>query len=117
MLAGLFIGSLFLVRLGDIYGRKKVLAISTLFSSVALAGLLIVNNMTLLYVFIFLFGLSGAPRYAIGYVYALELTTTNHEALYNMIAMVFDSFSLIILGTYFYFFKSMWPLIWVLNFV
>jgi len=41
LLAGFFFGSIFLVRLGDIIGRKKVVVVSTLVSSAALIGIML----------------------------------------------------------------------------
>lgn len=75
MLTGLLFGSIFIVRLGDIYGRKKVLIPSMLVSMLSLLLITYVNNKVSLMVFIFVFGIVAAPRYAMAYVYANELTT------------------------------------------
>jgi MFS family permease len=111
LLAGLFIGSIFVVRLGDIYGRKKVLIPSILVSLVSLLLITYVNNLTSLVIFTFIFGIVAAPRYALAFVYANELTTQKHEALYSMLSMIVDSSTIIVIGIYFYFFKTMQPLL------
>jgi MFS family permease len=106
MLAGLFVGSIFLVRLGDIFGRKKMLFVVVTFSSLTLLLMLMINNLAVLLICIFIFGMTASPRYALSFVYALELTTSDHEAFYSMLSMICDSSGLIVLGTYFYFVKD-----------
>lgn len=114
MLTGLLFGSIFLVRLGDIFGRKRILVIIVTISSIVLMGIIFTQNLLVLYMFIFLFGMTAAPRGALSFVYALELTTKRHEAFYSMLTMVCDSSGLIVLGTYFYFVKDMKPVIYAL---
>ena len=114
MLAGLFVGSIFFVRLGDIYGRKWVLTATVIISTIALFGVIIPTNLIMLYISVFIFGVTASPRYALSYVYALELTTKNHEAFYTMLSMQADSSAMIILGIYFYFCKDMIPILIVL---
>lgn len=94
------------MRLSDIIGRKKVVVASVLVGSVCLLGICLSPNITVLYIFIFIFGLSCAPR-GLSYVYALELTTKDKESIYATIAMLFDSSCMIILGIYFYIFRNM----------
>lgn len=114
MLTGLLFGSIFLVRLGDIFGRKKILVVIVTISSFVLMGIIFAQNLLALYIFIFLFGMTAAPRGALSFVYALELTTKKHEAFYSMLTMVCDSSGLMVLGTYFYFVKDMKPIIYAL---
>eukprot|EP00347_Sterkiella_histriomuscorum_P006682 403351837 len=111
LLIGQFLGSIFLMRLGDIFGRKYVVIISTLLGSVFMIGIIYSPNLNALYAFILLFGITLAPR-NLSYVYCLELTTHQNQSTYSMICMLFDSLGMIILGIYFSFFKSMTNLIW-----
>lgn len=110
LLAGFFFGSIFLVRLGDIIGRKKVVVVSTLVSSVCLVGILLSPSLITLFVCIFIFGLTCGPR-GLSFVYALELTTSEYEVVYSTVALAIDATCMLILGLYFYFFKSMIPLL------
>jgi MFS family permease len=110
LLSGWFVGSFFIVRLGDIYGRKTILVPCTVISIITLLLIAIGNNLIALKALIFVFGVMAAPRYSLSYVYANELTTAKHESLYSMISMVLDSSALIILGIYFTFIKDLKPL-------
>src|SRR5258708_1953992 len=96
MFSGLLIGSIFVSRLGDIYGRKHVLASVNFLSSVCLLGMLLVNEVYMLFTFIFTFGVTAAPRYSLAYVYASEIVSSSNESTYCMLAMIIDSLSMII---------------------
>ena len=114
MFSGLFVGSICISRLGDIVGRKKVLAVCVLVSSIALIIINLTTNLNVLLSFIFIFGLTAAPRYSLSYVYALEIVSTDHESFYAMLSMIIDSLAMIIFGIYFYYVKDIAPLIWAL---
>ena len=75
LLGGLLFGSIFIVRLGDLYGRKMILVPSVLISMVSLVLITYVKNLVCMSIFIFVFGVVAAPRYAMSFVYANELTT------------------------------------------
>ena len=83
MLAGYFFGSIFLVRLGDIVGRKMVTVVSSLAGVVALIGIIAAQNIIALFLFIFIYGLAIAPRSFMAYVWALELSPKAWEHFYS----------------------------------
>lgn len=58
--------------------------------------------------------MSASPRYALTFVYCLELTTKKHEAFYSTLALTFGSSGLVILGVFFYFVKDMKIIIYIL---
>jgi putative MFS transporter len=75
MLFGFFFGSVFFVRIGDKLGRKKVVLVSTIINTLALLVCQSLSfNLTTLYVFIFIFGLTIGPRCLLSYVLAVEMT-------------------------------------------
>lgn len=69
MFAGLFVGSILLTRLSDIFGRKVVLVSLVFSSSLIIVGLIFAPNLMSLYILIFAFGCTVAARYAIVYMY------------------------------------------------
>jgi MFS family permease len=107
MFTGLLFGSLFISRLGDIYGRKWILVGTVLVSTLSLLIINLTSSLYTLYGFIFIFGMSAAPRYSISYVYALELVSSEYETFYGMLCMTVDSISMILFGFYFYYIKDM----------
>jgi MFS family permease len=108
MLFGFFFGSVFFVRIGDSYGRKIVVLIS---SAVGTLSLLICEffspNLLTLYAFIFIFGLTIGPRCLLSYVLAIEMTPREIQSFYTSFAMFVDSACMVTLGLYFFYIKSM----------
>lgn len=76
MLTGLFLGSVFVSRLGDIIGRKPVLVASVLIGSLCLICMIVTTNLIVLHTSIFVFGVAASPRYSISYIYFSEIVTT-----------------------------------------
>lgn len=113
-MAGFFAGSIFVVRLGDIFGRKWVLVAVSFLSSVSLLLMALISNLTVVLVSVFVFGITATSRWSIAYVYAIELTTKEHQPLYAMMSMMFDSSAFVLIGTYFYFVKDMTPILYTL---
>jgi MFS family permease len=111
MFAGLMVGSILVSRLGDVYGRKPILAAVVFVSSVALLGILLVEELYVLFALIFVFGVTAAPRYSMAYVYASEIVSSDHESTYCMLSMIIDSFAMIVFGIYYYYVKTMYPLL------
>lgn len=106
MLAGFFFGSIFLVRLGDIYGRKSVALIFASVEIISLIGVLASMNIIYLFVSIFIYGLTIAPCCFLAYIWALEMTPSHLKKYCSAQAMIMDSICMLILGTWFYLFKN-----------
>ena len=117
MLSGFFFGSLFLVRIGDIIGRKPVILLSMFLAIISLIGIALANTLTLLLVFIFVYGLTMPPQSFLMFVLMNELTTTDKEIVWSSVAMLFDATGMLILGTYFAYFKNMDGIIYGLSFI
>ena len=66
------IGSLAFADLTDNYGRKQVVLFSGAVTPIGLISLLFVHNIQIIYVIIFLIGLTYSPRSNIAYLYGSE---------------------------------------------
>ena len=64
---------LFVPRMGDVYGRRLPLLISTGLSILVYLGLILSENINLTMAMFFLLGLCTPGKSNIGYVYLLEL--------------------------------------------
>lgn len=87
MLAGFFFGSIFLVRLGDIMGRKKV---TLSLGSIAVAALIVIiftRNIIVLFTSIFIFGLTYMPAAFLAYIWTLELTDSKNETYFSSMVL------------------------------
>lgn len=101
-MAGFFIGSVFFVRLGDVVGRRSVILVSTMVSTLSLFGCeYFAPSMTALLAYIFIFGVTIGPRCFLTFVWMTELTPQEHQSLYGTWTMLFDSACMIFLGAYF----------------
>ena len=72
-LIGTFVGSMFLPKLADVYGRKPIFIVGLVLHLMAVTGIIISTNKHLLLVLMFMCGLSEVGRYYVGYVYAVEI--------------------------------------------
>ena len=70
---GTFSGSFILPRASDIYGRKPLFLIGLSLYICVVIALFFVNSLPLLYVMMFLGGISETGRYYVAYVYAIEM--------------------------------------------
>jgi len=107
MLLGFLLGSIFLTSLSDIFGRKRVLAANVFVSTLLIPFMLLYSaEYTPTLVFTLLFGMTGACRYSVAYVYAVELAPTAQQGTHGVFCMLFDSASTVVLGVYYYFLKT-----------
>ena len=70
---GTFSGSFVLPRAADIYGRKPLFLIGLSLYICVDVALFFVNTLPMLYVLMFLGGISETGRYYVAYVYAIEM--------------------------------------------
>ena len=112
MLAGFFIGSVFFVRIGDLIGRRPIVIVSTIVNTLTLIFMqFLAPTLTLTFIYIFIFGMTVAPRCFLSFVWAMELTPKEHHLFYSTMAMIIDSACMIFLGFYFWSVKSMGALL------
>ena len=72
--AGWAVAALFIPRLADIYGRKKMYFISMLCHGLIYFGIVMSRSLKLTTALMFFLGMAGAGRASVGYLYMLELT-------------------------------------------
>jgi MFS family permease len=72
-LVGIVVGCSFVTKLGDVYGRKPVYLFGLILNFVLVGFLLILTNLVLVYLCLFMLGISITARYYVGYTYNLEL--------------------------------------------
>ena len=70
---GTFSGSFILPRAADIYGRKPLFLIGLSLYIFVVIALFFVKSLWMLYVLMFLGGISETGRYYVAYVYAIEM--------------------------------------------
>lgn len=113
MLVGFMVGSLTLTNLSDVYGRKPLLQISLLLSTIILVPLIFLQaDFIGTIVCSFIFGIAASSRYSIAYIYIVELSTSPNSHFFGTICMLGDSLSSVWIGLYFWFFKSMDVALW-----
>jgi len=109
------LGSLLLTNLSDLYGRKPVVICSTAVSSLLIIPIIFCQTAyksTL--VATLLFGMMGACKYSVSYMYSVELSTSINSNYFGLMCLVGDSLSSVLLGIYFIFFKSFNVSLWFL---
>lgn len=70
---GTFIGSFFLPRAADIYGRKPLFLVGMGLYIAMILGLLFTQSLQYIYFMLFVGGLCETGRYYIAYVYVIEM--------------------------------------------
>ena len=81
MFMGWALSAVFLPRLSDIYGRKKVFMFSLLLQTLAMIGMYASRDLNLTTVMMFIFGMAAVGRTSIGFLYLMELLPTNRQVL------------------------------------
>lgn len=70
---GCFVGSIFLPRLADVYGRKPIFIVGLILYAITVVGALVSTNRYVLLGLMVLGGISESGRYYVGYIYAIEI--------------------------------------------
>jgi MFS family permease len=106
--AGWMFGSLFIPRLGDLYGRKWPVVITLLVASLTYICVILSYNLKLTIGLMFLFGTCCAGRYSTSYVYLSELMPLSNRTLACSATQFIDASTLILLTLYFRFMSKEW---------
>ena len=106
--AGWMVASLFVPRLGDVYGRKWPVHISVIVAFFIYLGVLLSNSLNLNIAFFFFFGACCAGRYQICYVYLSELTPVKYRTLVGSATQFMDAFTFILIAVYYRFISKEW---------
>ena len=79
------IGSALITRFADVYGRRKVVIYSSLVTPIGLMCLIyFAKNLIVIYIFIFLIGLSYNARGSTAYIYGSEFLQTKWQTLFSI---------------------------------
>ena len=100
--------TLFVPRMGDVYGRRKPFLISSLSSIIAHLGLILSTNINLSVTLFFFLGLAAPGKVNIAYVYLLELVPTDKQILVATILQIAFGSTMILLAIYFRFISTHW---------
>ena len=106
--AGWMFGSLFIPRLGDLYGRKWPVVWSLLVAALTYLGVILSSDLKLTIVLMFFFGTCCAGRYSTSYVYLSELMPSSNRTLACSATQFIDASTLILLSLYFRFMSKQW---------
>ena len=79
---GFLLSSFTIMPTPDIFGRKPVLIVTTILSTIAPLLILFVRSLTTVYVLLFIYGFTILVRGTTSYVYALEFVPTTSEKGY-----------------------------------
>ncbi len=101
IIAGWAIGSIFIPRLGDVIGRKKVLFVSYLICNIVWLGLLLSRNLNFTTVLLFFFGFVSVGRCAVGFIYLIELTPKRYQSFIGSLPHIGNALIGITLTVYF----------------
>lgn len=106
--AGWMFGSLFIPRLGDLYGRKWPFLGSLLVAVIAYVSVILSSEIKLTIGLMFLFGACCAGRYSTCYVYLSEMMPAPNRTLACSATLFIDASTLILLTFYFRFVSKHW---------
>jgi MFS family permease len=88
MFMGWALSAVFLPRLSDIYGRKKIFMFSIVLQSFAMLGMYLSKDLNLTTSMMFIFGMAAVGRTSISFLYLMELMPTNRQVLIGTILHV-----------------------------
>lgn len=80
-----------------------------------MGGVFFVTNSDLLFVMVFVFGVSVTARYYVGYTYNVEMQPKSHYVLVSTTQFVFESLCYLFICVYFWFITDKWKLLQIPN--
>ena len=104
---GYVLGSVLIIRLGDVYGRKPVLLVWTIITAILIFLMYFTEELWLIYTFLVISGMFIISKGALGYVYMLELLPENKCGNYHSICFLINSIFGIFWIILFYFLKDL----------
>ena len=104
---GYVLGSIFIIRLGDVYGRKPILLMWTIATIILTFLMYFTEELWLIYLLLIISGMFIISKGALGYVYMLELIPEskcgNFHSIWSLINSSFGIFWIVL----FYFLKDL----------
>ncbi len=106
--AGWMFGSLFIPRLGDLYGRKWPFLGSLLVAVLTYVCVILSSDLRLTIALMLIYGTCCAGRYSTCYVYFSEIIPAANRTLACSAVLFIDASTLILLTLYFLFVSKHW---------
>lgn len=103
LFTGWAISSLFVNRLADILGRKKVFLTSMALQAPAMLIIILSQNYYLTAFAFFIMGLCAAGRVSVGFLLMVEIMPTERARFVQTAGMILDCFGALVAIGYFYF--------------
>jgi MFS family permease len=100
--AGFSIGSIFLVRFADIYGRRPVYITGLAIHSFSYIVMMFSPYLYLNYAMLFLCGLAATMRASVGYMYGLEFIVSQNQYIVGSLMHLMDGVTTILISLYFW---------------
>lgn len=97
---GWMAASMFLPRIGDLYGRKKPFIMSVLIAAVLYWAIIFTTDLHHMIGLFFLTGLTQAGKFSMAHVYIQELMPVRQRTSAGTIIQFFDASSLILIALY-----------------
>ena len=101
-LIGIVVGCSTLTPMGDTRGRKPIYIIGILLHLLFMAGLFFTSNTWVMFFALFIFGVSVAARYYVGYTYNIEMQPKSHVVLVSTTMFIFESLTSLFICIYFW---------------
>lgn len=105
---GWVVSSIFLPRMCDIYGRKKLFFVSMAGQNIAYLGVILSRNLDLTIAFMFFLGFFSVGRATIGYLYMQEMTPIKYQVIVGSVALFFSGFVTVFIMLYFMYVSKYW---------
>jgi MFS family permease len=113
--AGAFLGSLFLPRLADIYGRRPIYLFGLCLYACTAITYPFSKSLKLNFVLIFLGGISESARYYVGFVYLQELVPKHIQTYSGLLIFIVHAIAKICYDLFFYKVTKNWVYIGYLS--
>jgi MFS family permease len=106
--AGTTIFNLLVTRMGDIYGRKWPVRISSVLSLPVQAAIIFHSTLPSATILFFILGALGPGKCQVGFVYASELLPERHRLILGSAILFMDSSTMLLLPLYHKFITKNW---------
>ena len=99
---------LWVPRLGDIYGRRKMFIIGIVIDAICYTGMMLTQNYYVMLAILFIFGLAASSRMSIGVVYMFELMPSRCHPLVGSVFSVIDGSTYLMAVIYYWVISKNW---------
>lgn len=112
---GAFAGSFVLPRLADLKGRKPLFLSGLALYIFAIVFIVMFDILEVIYVLLFIAGISEAGRYYVGYVYMVEFQPLAYQSSVGLSIFIVHAFVKLFYDLYFAFISKQWLFFGILS--